>query len=108
MAETTLDTAKINDWQSFHTESANTFGFPDFYGHNLNAWIDCLTYLPDGDGMSRFVLGASEQLFIQLPHFDNFSKTQPEICLAFLQCVADVNQRYLSADDIPRLVLIPQ
>ena len=108
MAETTLDMAKINDWPSFHTESANTFGFPDFYGHNLDAWIDCLTYLPDGDGMSRFVLGASEQLFIRLLHFDNFSKTQPEIWLAFSQSVATVNRRYISEGDIPRLVLIPQ
>lgn len=93
MAETTLDTAKINDWPSFHTESANAFGFPDFYGKNLNTWIDCLTYLSDKDGMSRFVLGASEQLIIQLPHFDTFSKTQPESCRAFSQCVAVVNQR---------------
>jgi hypothetical protein len=108
MAEATLDTAKIKDWPSFHAQSAEAFGFPDFYGHNLNAWIDCLTYLPEGDGMSRFVLGPGEQLFIKLLRFESFAKAQPEICLAFFECVASVNQRYISAGDIPRLVLVPQ
>jgi hypothetical protein len=108
MAEATLDTAKIIDWPSFHAESAEAFGFPDFYGCNLNAWIDCLSYLPEGDGMSRFVLGPDEQLFIKLPHIERFARTQPEICLALLECVAFVNQRYISAGDMPRLVLVPQ
>lgn len=108
MAEATLDTAKINDWPSFHAQSAEVFGFPDFYGQNLDAWIDCLTYLPEGDGMSRFVLGPSERLFINLLHFESFSKSQPEICQALSETVAFVNQRYISAGDIPRLVLVPQ
>ena len=108
MAEATLDTEKIKDWPSFHAQSAEAFGFPNFYGNNLNAWIDCLTYLPEGDGMSSFVLGSGEQLFIKLLQFENFAKTQPEICLAFLGYVASVNQRYISAGDIPRLVLVPK
>jgi hypothetical protein len=108
MAEVTLDTAKIKDWRSFHAQSAEAFGFPEFYGQNLNAWIDCLTYLPEGDGMSRFVLGSGEQLFIKLLSFESFAKAKPEICLAFSECVASVNQRYISAGDIPRLVLVPQ
>ena len=108
MAEVTLDAGKIKDWHSFHMQSAEVFGFPDFYGHNLNAWIDCLTYLPEGDGMSRFVLDPEEQLVINLPQFAGFAETQAEICLAFLGCVALINQRYASAGDIPRLVLVPQ
>jgi hypothetical protein len=108
MAEATMDAAKIKDWPSFHAQSVAVFGFPDFYGCNLNAWIDCLTYLPEGDGMSRFVLGPDEQLFIRLLNFESFVKSQPEIWLALSACVASVNQRYISAGDIPRLVLVPQ
>ena len=64
MAEVTLDTTRIHDWHSFHRVCAETFGFPDFYGQNMNAWIDCLTYIREGDGMSNFVLCDSEQLSI--------------------------------------------
>jgi hypothetical protein len=43
---------RIGDADSFHDVSAATFGFPAFYGHNVNAWIDCLTNLdgPDAGG----------------------------------------------------------
>jgi hypothetical protein len=108
MAEATLDTSKIKDWPSFHAQSAEAFGFPDFYGDNLNAWIDCLTYLPEGDGLSRYTLATGERLVINLLHFESFSKSQPEICQALLETVAFVNQRYVSVGDIPRLVLAPQ
>lgn len=108
MTEATLDTSKIKNWHSFHAQSAEAFGFPDFYGDNLNAWIDCLTYLPEGDGLSRYTLAPGERLIINLLHFENFSKSQPEICQAFLETVALVNQRYVSVGDIPRLVLAPQ
>jgi RNAse (barnase) inhibitor barstar len=42
-----LDTGRITDWNTFHDVFAEVFGFPGFYGRNLNAWIDCMTYLDD-------------------------------------------------------------
>jgi hypothetical protein len=108
MAVVSLDTANINDWDSFHAESAKVFGFPAFYGKNLNAWIDCLTYLQDGDGLSSFTLKPGEVLTIVLPNYKHFAESQPEICLALGRSVAAVNHRYLAAGDIARLVLMPQ
>ena len=35
-----VDCARIHDWNSFHDEFATVFGFPDFYGRNMNAWIE--------------------------------------------------------------------
>ena len=107
MAEVTLETEQIYDWGTFHNQSAKAFGFPVFYGKNMNAWIDCLTYLPDGDGMSQFTLAPSEKLFIRLTNFREFSKAQTEICLEFLDCIASINQRYIANEDIPRLVIVP-
>jgi RNAse (barnase) inhibitor barstar len=43
MATAPLNTLAISDWQSLHEESRQAFGFPDFYGMNMDAWIDCLT-----------------------------------------------------------------
>ena len=60
MPDAMLNGSKITDWKSFHDECAAVFGFPDFYGRNMNAWIDCLTYVREGDGMSRYELGPDE------------------------------------------------
>jgi len=44
----------IHDWPSLHEVFAHVFGFPDFYGRIMDAWIDCMESLdkPE-DGMSR-------------------------------------------------------
>ena len=54
MAKAKLNTNQISDWESFHHLCKKEFGFPDFYGMNMNAWIDCLSYLDENDGVSRF------------------------------------------------------
>lgn len=35
---------RILDWQSFHDVFAEAMGFPSYYGRNMDAWIDCMTY----------------------------------------------------------------
>ena len=77
--------------------SAETFGFPDFYGQNTNAWIDCLTYVREGDGMSRLVLGEGEHLFVTLPDDEVFAGRVPEIAEVLLSCTAFVNQRSMAS-----------
>lgn len=44
-ARVVLDCNNIRDWDSFHEEFARVFGFPDLYGKNMDAWIDCLASL---------------------------------------------------------------
>ena len=106
MAHVVLNSDSINDWESFHDQCVIAFGFPASYGRNMNAWVDCLTNLHEGDGMSRFVLTGHEQLFVHVPDFKSFANRVPDICLAFLECTAFVNQRSLAEGDQPRLVLI--
>lgn len=106
MATIRLDTSRISDWNSFHTTCRETFGFPDFYGMNMNAWIDCLTYLDEGDGMSRFHLAASETLSIEVTGTKSFNSRVPEIFDALVECSAFVNQRYLAAGKSPLLSLV--
>ncbi len=40
-----VDCSRIHDWDSFHVVFAEAFGFPELYGWNMDAWIDCLTSL---------------------------------------------------------------
>jgi len=37
-----LDGNQMTDASSFHAEAKRAFGFPDYYGHNWDAFKDCL------------------------------------------------------------------
>ena len=104
-----LDGSVITGWDSFHDQSASVFGFPAFYGRNMNAWIDCLTYVREGDGMSRFRLGPEAPLVIDVLNSKAFKRNAPEVFEAFLDCVAFVNGRQAGAGELPALhvVLLP-
>ena len=49
--------SQINDWDTFQDTFAQALGFPGFYGRNMDAWIDCLTYADEDDGMRGITVG---------------------------------------------------
>ena len=106
MATARLETELITDWQSFHETCRETFGFPDFYGMNMDAWIDCLSYLDEGDGMSRFHLAEGELLHVEVPGAESLKARLPEIFDALVECSAAVNKRYVESAKSPALSLI--
>lgn len=105
-----MPTARLNgdiitDWESFHTESARVFGFPEYYGRNLNAWVDCLSYLRDEDGMSTFRLGENEVLNIEILHSETLRQQTPDIAEELEFCIAAINERYEDYGEKPALTL---
>jgi RNAse (barnase) inhibitor barstar len=87
-----LDTRRITDWNTFHDIFREVFGFPDFYGRNLNAWIDCMTSLDaPKDGMSSIHAKPGELVILQLDHVDDFWRRCPEQYNAIVECAAFVN-----------------
>ncbi len=88
-------------WESFHAQCQEVFGFPALCGANMDAWIDCLTYLYDGDGMSRFVLQPDEWLRIRLRNTDALRRCQPGILKALVERTEFTNQRYRDAGEPP-------
>jgi len=106
MALAQLDGDKITDWASFHALSQQVFGFPDTYGHNLNAWVDCLSYLRDEDGMSRFKLFPNEVLKIELLHAEALRARHPEIVDEMAFCIDAINERYSDYGEKPALELV--
>ena len=102
----TVDTSLITDWDSFHTVFAEALGFPDFYGRNLNAWIDCLTSLdaPE-DGMTSIHAPPGGVLVLDLRHVRDFAARCPEIYTAFVECSAFVNHRRIEVGQEPLLCL---
>lgn len=106
MASTQIDGAKICDWNSFHDECQQAFGFPEFYGRNLDAWVDCLSYLRDADGMTRFQLGENEKLSIIILNAETMRSQAADIFDEVTYCIGGINERYEDYGEKPALELI--
>lgn len=106
MATVRISTESISDWESFHSTCKDAFGFPDFYGMNMNAWIDCLSYLDEDLKMTRFNLSEGEMLHIELTDAEGFNARLPEIFDALVECGAFVNRRYAEDGKRPALSFV--
>jgi len=101
-----IDANSIVDVDSFHTVFASAFGFPDFYGRNMNAWIDCLSYLDDpGAGMTTVHVTPGHSLPLVIDNAQDFKARCPELFADLVECAAFVNWRCIEAGDPPVLAL---
>jgi RNAse (barnase) inhibitor barstar len=101
-----IDCGRIHDWPSFHSEFAEAFGFPDFYGHNLDAWMDCLTSLdaPE-DGLTKVHCLPGSVLTIELQNVSQIKAQFPEQYSAIVECSAFVNWRRIETGSTAVLAL---
>lgn len=106
MAVVRLSADSITDWASFHVVCKEAFGFPDFYGENLNAFIDCLTYIDEGDGMSNIVLADGENLFIEIIDSAELRATNTEILEGIEGSVRSLNKRFTDAGKAERILVV--
>jgi RNAse (barnase) inhibitor barstar len=87
-----IDTRRITDWNTFHDVFSEAFGFPDFYGRNMDAWIDCMTDLDDpSTKMSKIHTMPDGIIVLQLENVENFARRCPEQYAAIVECTAFVN-----------------
>ena len=103
-----IPVSEIVDWDSFHTVFASVLGFPSYYGRNLDAWIDCMTYADDRDaGMlaEDFIVSAGEVLTLDLGILGDFAERCPEQFDALIDCAAFVNWRRLEVGEPPVVAL---
>jgi hypothetical protein len=102
----TINGAAIRDWATFHDVFAAALGFPGFYGRNMDAWIDCLSYADDADaGMLAVPVPRGTVLTIQIDSVNTFAAKSPEQYAALLECAAFVNWRRLERGDGPVVAL---
>jgi RNAse (barnase) inhibitor barstar len=101
-----IQTKTIRDWASFHEVFAEAFGFPDFYGRNMDAWIDCMTSLDDPEaGMTSVHAAPNSVIVIQLEDVDEFATRCTELYDAVVEASAFVNWRRLERGDPAVLAL---
>ena len=105
MASVELNGDAIVDTTSFHAECQRAFGFPEFYGHTMDAWVDCLSYLRDDDNMTRFKLKPAEVLEIVVLNAAALRERAPDLLEEMTFCVAGINERYDDYGEKPALKL---
>ena len=77
---------KLVDRNDFHGVFAEAFGFPDFYGRNINAWHDCMFSLETPtDRMSTEHAPRAGTLAIQLDEYSRLKARRPD----FIELVHD-------------------
>ncbi|MGP8260774.1 MAG: barstar family protein [Acidobacteriaceae bacterium] len=101
-----VDCDNIHDWPSLHDEFARVFGFPDFYGRNMDAWIDCMESLdkPE-DGMSRIHCEPGTVLTLELKNVRHFRERCREQYDAIIECSAFVNWSRIEVGETTVLAL---
>ena len=97
---------EIKDWDSFHKVFQSTLGFPDFYGKNMNAWVDCMTSLDEPeDGMTSIHVKKGEVLVLDLGDCTEFAKRCPVQYEAIIDSTAFVNYRRMEVGEEAVLTL---
>jgi RNAse (barnase) inhibitor barstar len=92
-----IDADAIVDWASFHDVFAQSLGFPGFYGRNLNAWIDCMTYVDDVDaGMTTVHVASGQVLTLVIENAAAFRARCPGQFAALVEDAAFVNWRRIA------------
>lgn len=89
-----IDTREINDSSTFHEVFKERMGFPEFYGRNMDAWIDCMGCDDSPEAaMSTIRLKAGQKLILHLEHAVDFNRRCPELFNHLVDCTDFVNSR---------------
>jgi hypothetical protein len=100
-----IDARRLTDSAGLHAALNEAFGFPDDYGKNLDALVDCLTYLDDPKtGMSRVQLFPGQVALLVLDHADAKGKQSAQL-QSLLDAIAFVNWRRLEQAQPPVLAV---
>jgi hypothetical protein len=109
MARVRLNSEAIHDGASFHAECARALGFPGYYGHNLDAWLDCMSCLrePGAGGMAAISLAQDEVLLLEIPDAEALEARAPHVVADLVTVTAAANARYVADGGPPALALVP-
>lgn len=91
-----FDFSNIHDAQDFHEYSMKLFGFPEFYGKNMYAWIDCLRSIRDPeDGLSSFIIEKDEILVLNYYGYIDFMKRNKDLAISISYSIGFCNNAHV-------------
>jgi len=89
-----IDADWIVDRGTFHDVFAEVFGFPAGYGRNMDAWIDCMSYLGEaGEQMTRVHAPAGGIVTLVVKNAGSLKSRCPAEYRELVECAAFVNWR---------------
>ncbi|HEY8615256.1 barstar family protein [Phenylobacterium sp.] len=100
-----VPTDAIVDWDTFHSVFEHRLEFPSYYGRNMDAWIDCLTYADDA-GMLGQAVAKGGLLTLRLEGHAAFKERCPAQYEALVECTGFVNSRRIEIGEEPVLALL--
>ncbi len=107
----TINAHEITNWKSFHDVFKRVFGFPDFYGYNMDAWIDCMADLDENNGMTSLAVEEGGLVALQIEGWEEFQERCPKQYSALLACAATVNENHMNdqlrTEKKPILAIVP-
>jgi hypothetical protein len=83
----------VTDTLSFHKVFAEAIGFPEWYGRNFDAWIDCMSRLASLEPLSSVTLSDGEVLTLRLRGVTAFKARCPDLYDQLVECSGLVNRR---------------
>ncbi|WOI45053.1 barstar family protein [Acidovorax sp. BLS4] len=100
-----VDLRSLKEVADLHDVLANAFGFPDFYGKNFNALIDCWGSLrtPE-DAMTTISVKDDEYIVLMVKGLSDSAK---EIFRGLISAVEFVNAREYSLNKSPVIYIVP-
>ncbi len=97
---------EIVDRDSFHTVFRAVLGFPEFYGRNLDAWIDCMRTVDNpAAGMVSVTVEPGVLMVLVIDSAEDLRRRCPQEYEALIDCVTAVNQDRVSGGLPPVLAL---
>lgn len=105
--EIRLDAGKFLTWNTFHSYFHRKFGFPDFYGRNMNAWIDCISDLDKRENgmVTNISIKKGQCVVFKIMNADALKSQAFEIYLALIESSAFINRRRKDAEELPLIFL---
>jgi len=107
MKRVRLQTEHICDWPTFHQQFKEQFGFPDYYGSTMDAWVECMSHLTTPDsGRTSLVLDNGELLAIEIAGSESFYSRCGEQLAALVEYSAEVNRRYIESGNTSAIAFL--
>jgi hypothetical protein len=104
MPRVVLPSNEIRNEKTFHAACQRLFGFPDFYAHTMDAWVDCLSCLDDPSAeMTSISLAPGELLVIVVPDSASLKK---DLFTSLIDGTIAVNRRFVARGKPPLVGLV--
>lgn len=103
MPQVNINAAEITDFETFHEVFQRELGFPEFYGHNMDAWIECMSELDDPSSKLTVIHGTAHDPVVV--HLYNAGDMPKDVFDAMNEAAAYVNWRRLE-DGQPAILML--